>query len=120
MPANRDALPHRLMRELAPAVQAGEWYSHRPDFYYRMLAAHCGRLDIWETEYQHVLDGAAAIVEWYKGSGLRPFLDAMPDQEERQKFLAEYATRIRDAYPEEPNGTVFFPFKRIFVVAYAA
>jgi trans-aconitate 2-methyltransferase len=55
------------------------------------------------------------VLEWYKGSGLRPVLAALePDQ--AAAFLAEYGARLRQAYPRRPYGTVL-PFRRVFVVA---
>lgn len=120
IPADFDALPHRLMRELAPPdVKAKEWYSHEPAFYYDVLAPHAGVVDIWETIYQHVLTNADAIVEWYKGSGMRPFLEAMSSEAERNEFVAAYTEKIRAAYKPQPDGKVLFPFRRLFVIAYA-
>jgi len=122
IPADFDAVPHRLMRELsrelAPAVKAKEWYSHEPGFYYDLLAGRAARVDIWEAIYQHVLPNAEAIVEWYKGSGMRPFLEAMGSEEEREKFVARYTERIREAYPVRADGRVLFPFRRLFVVGW--
>jgi trans-aconitate 2-methyltransferase len=66
------------------------------------------------------MSSAEAIVEWYKGTGLRPFLEACGTEQERQNFLAEYTEGIREAYPAQPNGKVLFPFRRLFVVAYQA
>lgn len=118
IPADFNAIPHQLMRELAPAgVKAKEWYSHAASFYYDVLAPHAATLDIWETEYQHVLPDAAAIVEWYKGSGLRPFLEAMSSQSECEQFLGSYENKIRAVYVPRPDGKVLFPFRRLFVIA---
>jgi len=118
IPGNFDALPHRLMRELAPpGVRAKEWHAHELAFYYDILAPNSARVDIWQTEYQHVMANADAIVEWYKGSGLRPFLESM-NEDQREKFLRDYTERIRDAYRPRPDGKVLFPFLRFFVVAY--
>jgi trans-aconitate 2-methyltransferase len=119
IPADFNALPHQLMRELAPPnVRAKEWHSHEPSFYYDVLAPHARVVDIWETVYQHVLPNAEAIVEWYKGSGMRPFLEAMKDDGERERFMSRYTQRIRAAYPPRPDGNVLFPFRRLFVIAY--
>jgi trans-aconitate 2-methyltransferase len=87
-----------------------------PGFYYDTLASHCAQLAIWETQYIHVMPDAAAIVEWYKGTGLRPYLDRLsPD---RQKaFLDELLTRVTHRYPAQADGNVLFPFQRIFVLA---
>ena len=59
-------------------------------------------------------------MEWYKGTGLRPFLDALPSDGDRETFLAEYLERIRALYPAQADARVLFPFRRLFVVAYKA
>jgi len=118
IPANFDALPHRLMRELAPRdIRVKEWHAHDAAFYYDVLAPHAACVDIWYTEYQHVMMNAEAIVEWYKGTGLRPFMEALAANE-REKFLSDYTDRIREAYRPRPDGKVLFPFLRLFVIAY--
>ena len=118
VPAGFNALPHRLMRELTPPdVRVRQWHTHEPAFYYRVLAPHAESVDIWQTEYQHVMPNADAIVEWYKGTGMRPFLEAMA-ADQRQEFVREYTDRIRDAYRPQPDGKVLFPFLRLFLVAY--
>jgi trans-aconitate 2-methyltransferase len=95
-----------------------EWHVHPAAFYYDALAPHATRLDLWETEYLHVLPSPAAIVEWYKGTGLRPFLDPLPDDATRQRFLDEYLEAVTAAYPAQSDGCVIFPFRRLFVIAY--
>jgi trans-aconitate 2-methyltransferase len=64
-----------------------------------------------------VLHGEDAVVDWYRGSGLRPVLAALTPAL-AEDFLAEYRDRIRVAYPAAPYGTVL-PFRRVFVVARA-
>ncbi len=76
------------------------------------------RLDLWDTEYLHVMDSVQGIVEWYRGTGLRPFLEALPNDEDRAAFTAEYGERIRSHYELRANGKVLFPFRRTFLVAY--
>jgi trans-aconitate 2-methyltransferase len=119
IPSDFNSLPHRLMREVAsPDLKVKEWHAHSPGFYYDLLAPLSARVELWETEYQHVLPNADAIVEWYKGTGLRPFLEALTTDSDRTQFLAEYLKRIRAAYPLRPDGKVLFPFRRLFVMAY--
>lgn len=127
VPCNYGAPAHRLMRELAesdgwrarlPAGGVREWHVHDPGFYYDVLAPHAARIEVWETEYLHVMAGPEAIVDWYKGTGLRPFLDALASDAERASFMAEYLELIRVAFPRRPDGRVLFPFRRLFVVAY--
>jgi trans-aconitate 2-methyltransferase len=118
IPADFNAVPHRLMRELAPSnAQIKEWHSHHPAFYYDVLSPRAASVNVWETIYQHVLPNADAIVEWYKGTGMRPFLEACKTDSEREEFLAEYTKRIRVAFPSQPDGKVLFPFRRLFAIA---
>lgn len=126
VPCNLGAPAHEAMREVAarPAwrryfpTPVREWHVHPAAFYYNLLAPLTARLDIWETSYLHVLPGPAAIVEWYKGSGLRPFLDGLAEEAERQRFLDEYLEAVTAAYPARRDGRVLFPFQRLFVIAY--
>jgi trans-aconitate 2-methyltransferase len=127
VPGNFDAPAHRIMREIAsspkwesrfPAGGPREWHVHDLAFYYDVLSPLAERLDLWETEYLHVLPSAQGIVDWYKGTGMRPFLDALASEEQRSEFAAEYLNEIRAAYPPRSDGRVLFPFRRLFVVAY--
>lgn len=124
MPRNHKAASHTSMVE---AAEAGPWKAklaavrgirpvHDPDAYYRILAPHASRLDIWECEYLQVLDGENPVVEWTKGTALRPYLDALDDAG-KKGFLAAYAERIAAAYPRQPDGRTLFPFRRIFIIA---
>lgn len=126
MPDNLDEPSHRLMREVAAN---GPWASklagaaglrtqrEGAGAYYSMLRSHCTRVDVWRTTYHHPLaGGAAAVVEWFKGSGLRPFLDPL-DATERVQYLQQYTAAIEQAYPALDDGAVLLPFPRLFIVA---
>lgn len=88
------------------------------DAYYDALSPHASRLDIWTTEYLHMLPSLEAIVEWYRGSSLRPYLNALRTFTARNEFLAQYSERLRPAYSVRASGKVLLPFRRLFVVAY--
>jgi trans-aconitate 2-methyltransferase len=75
-------------------------------------------VDAWETVYYHVLPGEDPVLEWFSGTGLRPFLDAL-EPAARDEFRADVAKGLREVYPRSPFGTVL-PFRRCFVVAYRA
>ena len=81
-----------------------------------MLAGAGCRADAWETTYLHVLPGKDPVVEWVKGTALRPVL-ARLDDAQAARFLAEYRDRMSQAYTPRPYGTVL-PFRRVFVVAH--
>jgi trans-aconitate 2-methyltransferase len=126
VPANLDAPGHRLLREVggSPKWQkilrsaVREWHVETPACYYETLAPHSTHLDLWLTDYIHVLPGPRAIVDWYRGTGARPWLDALPDDTARQEFLEDYLEEITRAFPSQSDGKVLFPFRRLFVIAY--
>jgi trans-aconitate 2-methyltransferase len=88
----------------------------RPEAYYDLLEPLCARLDLWRTVYTHVMEGHGAIVEWFKGSALRPFLDAL-DPAMRADFLGAYLAQIKQHYGTRHDGRVLLPFPRVFLVA---
>ena len=108
----------RLWRDRFPTSGVREWHVHDLATYYDILAPSAASLDIWQTEYLHILADPAAIVEWYKGTGLRPYLDALADDRVRADFLAQYLQGIRKVYPVRRDGRVIFPFRRLFLIAY--
>ena len=125
VPANFSAPSHRLMRELAGSAR---WRSRlagvlrhedavaEPGEYLELLAGAGLRVNAWQTSYLHVLSGPDPVLEWVRGTGLRPVLQALPE-DEAADFSAEYAALLRQAYPSRPFGTVF-QFLRTFVVAH--
>jgi trans-aconitate 2-methyltransferase len=87
-----------------------------PGFYYDLLAADAAAIDVWETEYQQVLEGPEAVAEFTKGTWLKPILDTL-DPAERPEFEARYIAKLADAYPRRADGRVLFAFRRLFIVA---
>ncbi|WP_030059864.1 MULTISPECIES: methyltransferase domain-containing protein [Streptomyces] len=123
VPGNFDAPSHTLLAELRrsprwrgllgeDSVRAGV---HSPERYLDALAAADCLPDVWETTYRTLLPGPDPVLEWVKGTALRPVLGLLADPAERAAFLAEYGRLLREAYPAGPYGTVF-PFRRIFAV----
>jgi trans-aconitate 2-methyltransferase len=90
-----------------------------PAVYYDALAPVARDVDIWETEYHHVMASAAAIVDWMSSTGLRPYLAALASDEERRRFVSMLTERVTASYTRRSDGRVLFPFRRLFVVAYA-
>ena len=90
-----------------------------PAFYYDLLAPLAASLDIWETEYLQVLDGANPVKEWTKGTWLGPLLAAL-DEPARSRFEAAYGERVAALYPPRGDGRTLFPFRRMFIIATAA
>ncbi len=87
-----------------------------PGYYYDLLRPLAARLDLWVTEYVHQLKGPDPVMEWFKGSSLQPYLDAM-DEVDRPAFLTAYAEAVRPHYPVRTDGITLLPFRRLFLVA---
>jgi trans-aconitate 2-methyltransferase len=84
--------------------------------YHDWLRPLCAEIDIWMTTYIHHLNGPDDIVDWFAGSGLRPFLDPL-DEGERKEFLARYRRELAQEYPVGEDGKTFFSYPRLFLVA---
>ncbi|HUP07238.1 MAG TPA: trans-aconitate 2-methyltransferase [Caldimonas sp.] len=140
MPDNLDEPSHRAMREVAARPQfaaAGGAAATRqatctvtgqtgereellgPAGYYELLAPLAASVDVWRTTYHHPMTSPAAIVEWLRGTGLRPFLDRLPSAAQAD-YLAAYERRIDAAYPRLPDGKRLLAFPRLFIVALKA
>lgn len=123
VPGNLSAPSHALVRELLHEPRwAGTVDLHdetavpEPSAYAELFAASGASADVWETTYVHRLTGPDPVLEWINGTALRPVRDALaPDDYARLR--AELAPRLRAAYPARPDGTTWFPFRRIFAVA---
>lgn len=124
VPGNFDQPSHAILRELAAS---GRWrplltgvqlnrQSASPAEYLDLLARAGCEVNAWETTYLHVLQGEDPVLEWYRGTGLRPVL-ARLDAEHAREFMAQYADLTRKAYPAAPYGTVL-EFRRVFAVAH--
>ena len=73
-------------------------------------------VDAWETTYVHVLPGDDPVLEWVKGTALRPVLALLDTDEQCDDFCAELGRTLRQEFPQRAWGTAF-PFRRVFVVA---
>ena len=125
MPMAHETTHHTLMREVAAD---GPWAAAldgvgtvapllEPERYYSVLAEGCGEIDIWSTTYLQALAGSDAVLEWMKGTALRPFLAALPDEVMRAAFLDALGGRLSSAFPRRPDGMTLMPFPRLFLVA---
>jgi trans-aconitate 2-methyltransferase len=122
------AMHHEPVRALQSAVASSGPWSKRlegiasappilePTAYYDLLSERVSAVEIWITQYLHILRGADPVVQWAMGTSLRPYLDALRPGD-RQRFIAAYSKALRPHYPERADGTVLFPFRRLFLLA---
>jgi len=120
IPYNQDQPVQRAIRELAAsprwAERLGNARPHTtlsPSDYYNILSAHAGKTDLWETTYYHVLASHTDILQWYRSTGLRPYLNRL-SASEVEAFEREWMERIIPDYPTQRNEKVLFPFPRLF------
>jgi trans-aconitate 2-methyltransferase len=126
VPGNLGAPSHALIRELAaePRWQGrvqlrGELAVSEPAEYAELISSAGAAVDVWETTYLQRLTGDDPVLTWVSATALRPVRDAL-SADEYAAFRAELAPRLRAAYPQRPDGTTWFPFRRIFAVARTA
>jgi len=125
VPGNFDAPSHEAVRRLA---RDDRWSGLLRDFPFRegqvdeptgyatlLTDAGC-RVDAWETTYIHELTGADPVLQWITGTALTPVKSRL-DETQWQQFREDLIPMLDEAYPMRPDGTTFFPFRRIFVVA---
>lgn len=125
VPGNFDSPSHVLMREIA---SSNRWASRlkgvlqnrlsveMPQAYAATLLDAGLSADVWETTYVHLLTGDDPVLQWVRGTGLRPVLGAL-SADESAEFESEYGAALRKAYPAGRHGTMF-PFRRIFAVGH--
>lgn len=124
MPVQFGAPSHRLMREIAAAMFPDRfdfkgWVPPvaTPEIYARLLAP-LGQADVWTTQYMQRLprgDGAHPVLRFTESTALRPFVERLSEPE-RRAFVVRYQAALDAAYPIESDGTVLFPFRRLFFV----
>jgi trans-aconitate 2-methyltransferase len=125
MPDNREEPTHRLMRAVAAEAPWAEPIGNADRLrtlllplggYYDLLAPAAAKVDVWHTIYQHPMADAAAIVEWVRGTGLKPFVDRLP-ADLQASYLAEYERRVDQAYPARTDCKRLLAFPRKFIGA---
>lgn len=125
MPDNMQEMSHALIRMISAD---GPWSERLvpvaktrariapPEDYYQLLSRDCQNIQLWTTTYVHPLTSVDSIVEWFEGSGLRPFL-ALLSADERVSFLSRYRTELEQAYAVQPDGKVLLNYPRLFFIA---
>lgn len=126
MPMAHETRHHNLLRKVAGE---GAWSAALAtvprmaallpvETYYDVLAAEAGDIDIWSTTYLHALTGPDAVLEWMKGTALRPYLSALADDPPmRAAFLSALGAALSGSFPVLPDGATLLPFPRLFLVA---
>jgi trans-aconitate 2-methyltransferase len=125
VPANNESALHLALLKVARSDRWIEFTRncdskivyHQADYYYSLLCKLCQNLNVWETIYYHVLDTHQALIEWYRSTGMRTYLEQLPDDASRFEFENEVLKEAIAAYPFQSNNKVIYPFRRLFFMA---
>ena len=86
-------------------------------YYYDHLAKYFSMIDIWITDYYHIMESQSSILEMIRATGLKPYLERIADNNDKKQFGTLVLDKIKNDYPLQNNGKILFPFKRLFFVA---
>jgi trans-aconitate 2-methyltransferase len=125
VPLHHRSLLHGLIAEVAErpawrdrlAQTQQKLRMETPEFYYDILRPHAATVDVWVTEYRHLMTEAEGVIDWIRGSGLRPYLAALADDAERAEFVAALRVSIEHSYTRRVGGGFLFPYPRLFILA---
>jgi trans-aconitate 2-methyltransferase len=126
VPANKESPIHQSLLKVSRDSRWSQFtgdcdrllnYQSGP-YYYDLLVNLSSKIDLWETTYYHILSDHQALIEWYRSTGMRPFLERLPDDRSRRQFENEVLNECRESYKVQKDGKLLYPFKRIFFIAY--
>lgn len=125
IPDNLDEPAHTAMREVAAHARWAGMFDdvgalraprRTPAWYIAQLDEHVSDINVWRTTYHHRLpQGVDGVIEWFKGSALRPYLDRL-STDDGEAFVSDYREAITGAYPLLADASLLLPFPRLFMV----
>ncbi len=123
IPMNYDEPIHKIILEVSSSEKWSPFfpeqrifYTLTPGEYYDILSACTDEVFIWQTTYYHVMKSWQDILEWYRSTGLRPYLSVL-GEERRGEFEADIYHRLVKEYPMQKNRDILFKFPRFFFTA---
>lgn len=123
MPLVQNAPFYKLLNELTAEYKwrtlsdISIFHNPSPEAAYDILSAHTSNITMWESTYYHVLPTAASVIDWYSGSGLRPYLERL-STDKREEFLSELLAKVNNAYSPQADNRVILKMPRLFYLAY--
>ena len=106
----------RWLQRTQGAIEEFTFHDYR--YYFDLLVRYARAVDIWETDYVHVMPSHASILEMIRTTALRPYLSRLGNEENRRAFQNELLLQIKLQYPTQDDGQVLFPFRRLFMLGY--
>jgi len=90
---------------------------HHQSEYYDILSELFSFIEIWESDYVHIMDSHDSVLEMVRSTGLKPYLERLESDTDKRDFENMVLADIIKDYPMQKNGKVLFPFKRLFFIA---
>lgn len=123
IPKNQDEPIHKIIGDVSSSEKWRDkfnspriFYTLSSEEYYDILAENSSDFEMWQTTYFHRMESHADIMEWYKSTGLRPYLESLSDTDSKE-FEKDIFTEVKKAYPKQANGEIIFRFPRLFFKA---
>lgn len=122
-PMNYQEPIHKIIGEVSESAKWKAYFANPRIFYnlteeeyFVLLSEISVEFSMWKTTYFHRLKSHNEIIEWYRGTGLRPYLNALPSNL-KIEFEREVYSKVVKFYPIQKNGLIIFRFPRLFFTA---
>lgn len=123
IPMNFDEPIHTIIESVSESEKWRERFPEKRVFgtltqseYFDILSGLTDDFEMWRTTYCHRMPGIDSIIEWYRSTGLRTYLAALPEKDGAE-FIADISAELAREYPRQANGEVIFSFPRFFFIA---
>lgn len=123
IPYNYDEPIHKIINEVTKSEKWKNLFdNHRERYvleiseYYDLLSEVSSNFEMWQTIYFHKMKSYDNILEWYRGTGLRPYLEQL-NEAQKIDFERDILIKIKQSYPMQKNGEIMFKFPRLFFIA---
>jgi trans-aconitate 2-methyltransferase len=126
IPFVKEMLLHQILIDISQTPQWVKYFKdmpsfyfiYSPDYYYDALCDLSSNIQLWETRYFHIMNGFEDLLYWYESTGIRPYLERLPEEKLRAEFENQLLIEIMKYYPPNKDGKILFPFPRIFFTVY--
>ena len=123
MPMNYEEPIHKIMSAVAVSEKWKDklgfqrhFYTLSPEEYFDILSEISSGFSIWQTTYFHIMESHDDIIQWYRGTGMRPYLSRLSETDGAE-FENDVKRELVKAYPKQKNGKIIFRFPRLFFTA---
>jgi len=125
VPFVNEMLIHQLLLDLVSSAKWSGYFDHiaipykvhTPEYYYDVLCELTPEIELWETRYYHLMNSYEDILDLYRSTGLRPYLDCLYEDKKQKEFESDLMLEIMKYYAGSKDGKILFTFDRVFFTA---